>query len=253
MEELPVHRFPGAPPAVVALHGFTQHGGVFAELAALLGREVLAPDLPGHGRAARMPASFQDAVAAVAGMADERPLIGYSQGGRIALGVALEHPETISHLILISAGVGIANEQKRRARQISDEALAQSIERDGLEAFLESWMHRPIFDGLQQRGDDWASRDLGHRLENTSNGIAAALRGMGQGVQPSYGGRLDELAVPVLFIAGGKDTPYVAIGEHVAERAPYGRMVVIEDAGHPVIGEAPADVAREIELFLGDC
>ncbi|HZJ47932.1 MAG TPA: alpha/beta fold hydrolase, partial [Acidimicrobiia bacterium] len=134
MEALPVRRHPGATPAIVALHGFTQHGGMFTELATELGREILAPDLPGHGDAAAVHATFSGAVEAVAAMVDGRPLLGYSQGGRIALGVALEHPGAVSRLVLISAGIGIPDKQRRSARQASDEVLARNLEREGLDA-----------------------------------------------------------------------------------------------------------------------
>ncbi|NIA25838.1 MAG: alpha/beta fold hydrolase [Gammaproteobacteria bacterium] len=250
MEGLPVRRFAGPPPAIVALHGFTQHGGMFAELAMLVGREILAPDLPGHGGAAASPATFPEAVAAVAAVAAGRPLLGYSQGGRIALGVALEHPEAVTHLILISAGIGIADEQRRLARRADDEALARSIEREDLGPFLERWMSRPIFEGLRRRGAAWLEEDLTLRLENTAQGIATALRGMGQGAQPWYGDRLEELKMPVLFMAGDQDPRYVAIGERVTA-ATHGRLLVVEGAGHAIVGETPRKVALEIEQFLG--
>lgn len=250
MEGLPVRRFAGRPPAIVALHGFTQHGGMFAELAAITGREILAPDLPGHGGAAAFPATFPAAIAAVAAVTGGRALLGYSQGGRIALGVALEHPQAVSHLILISTGIGIADERRRLVRQTRDEALARVIESEDLESFFERWMNRPIFDGLHRRGAAWLEADVALRLENTARGIAGALRGMGQGAQPWYGDRLEELEMPVLVIAGERDPRYVAIAKRVAA-ATGGRLVIVEDAGHAVVGEAPRKVALEIERFLG--
>ncbi len=250
MDVLPVRTFPGAPPPIVALHGFTQHGEMFSELANQLGVAVVAPDLPGHGRAARLDTTFAGVIDSVAAVVDGGILAGYSQGGRIALGVALEHPDAVSRLILISAGLGLRDESDRRERVAGDEALAQTLERDGLEVFLDWWMRRPLFAGLRARGPGWAERDLHSRLENTAAGVAAALRGFGQGAQPWFGDRLGELAMPVLYLAGSQDPTYTAIGERVAAQAPDARLVVVGDAGHALVGEAPAQVAREITDFL---
>jgi len=246
----PVRRFPGVEPAIVALHGFTQHGGMFEELAAKLPWQVIAPDLPGHGTAVGMPPTFDSAVASVASAVGHRPLLGYSQGGRIALGVAIEHPHAVSHLILASSGPGIADHDRRRDRLESDAALADRIEREGLEPFIDDWLARPLFDGLLRRGSDWCERDRKLRLENSAAGVAAALRGMGQGSQPYYGDRLGELRMPVLVVVGGLDADYVAIGTRIASAVPDGIIITVEGAGHAVIGEAPDRVADEVVRFL---
>jgi 2-succinyl-6-hydroxy-2,4-cyclohexadiene-1-carboxylate synthase len=245
-----VRRFPGVEPAVFALHGFTQHGGMFEELAAGLPWEIVAPDLPGHGSASDTPADFDSAVQAISRLVGHRPLLGYSQGGRIALGVALRYPQAASHLILVSAGLGIGDPQRRRDRLETDAALADRIERDGLASFVDSWLDLPMFDGLRRRGSEWCAHDKELRLENTAKGVAAALRGMGQGSQPYFGDRLGELQMPVLAIAGALDPAYVEIGECIAVTVSQGVAVTVEGVGHPVIGEAPDRIAGEIRRFL---
>jgi 2-succinyl-6-hydroxy-2,4-cyclohexadiene-1-carboxylate synthase len=248
MDGLPVRTFPGRAPGVVALHGFTQHGGMFEELAALVEMRLVAPDMPGHGAAADVPASFLSTVDAVAPLVRRRPLLGYSQGGRIALGVALLYPDAVSHLVLISSGIGIADPEERAARRRSDRALADRIEREGLQTFLTWWLAQ--FEGLRRRGATWVAEDLSMRLQNTAEGLATALREAGQGVQPYFGSRLEELEIPVLYLAGGNDPAYLTIGREVAARAVRGRLAIIEGAGHSLVGEAPRRVAAEIERFL---
>lgn len=250
MDLLPERTFAGDAPAVVALHGFTQHGGMFEELASFLSRGIVAPDLPGHGEAARIPTRFTSVVQAVAKLTRGRPLLGYSQGGRIALGVALEHPDAVSHLILVSAGFGITDDRERRRRRRADNRLATRIERDHIERFIDEWMSRPIFDGLRQRGAGWLERDRAVRLENTPDGLAAALRGMGQGVQPVYEKRLGEIRMPVLVLVGESDPKYVEVGERIVEHVERGSLIVVEGTGHPLIGEDPERVAGEVERFL---
>jgi len=249
-----VRRFPGQPPPLVALHGFTQTGDMYAELAGLLGREIIAPDLPGHGRSAGVPTTFPSAVSGVADVLapDGRPvpLMGYSQGGRVALAVAVERPELVSHLVLVSTHPGIEDDIERAARRRADEMLAAELRDGEIALFVDQWLARPMFEGLDRRGDTWRYDDRAARLENTAEGLADALVGMGQGAQPYFGLRLSELRMPVLLIAGGQDQNYAALAHFVSRSLARGRLSVIPDAGHAVIGEQPRVVADLIDTFL---
>lgn len=249
-----VRRFPGESPPVVALHGFTQTGAMFAELAGLLGREVLAPDVPGHGRSADYPASFASTVSGVAdvvaSVGGPVPLLGYSQGGRVALAVALERPELVSHLVLVSTSLGIEDEVERGERLRADESLADGLRADGLEAFLDRWLIQPLFEGLERRGATWKAGDRAARLENTAEGLASALAGMGQGAQPYFGRSLGDLHMPVLVIAGGLDEKYVSIARSMSLAMPFATLRIIAGAGHAVIGELPRVVGDLVAGFL---
>jgi 2-succinyl-6-hydroxy-2,4-cyclohexadiene-1-carboxylate synthase len=253
-EGLWVRRFAGESPPLVALHGFTQTGAVYAELAGLLGKEVLAPDLPGHGRSSEVPVSFASAVNGVAevlaSLAGPLPLVGYSQGGRMALGVALERPELVSNLVLVSASAGIEDEVEREERNRADATLAEELREGGLSSFLDRWLGQTMFERLQRRDADWRAADLKARFENTADGLAAALVGMGQGSQPYFGRRLGELAMPVLLLAGRLDEKYVSIATAMSLALPYGTLHIIPDAGHPLIAEKPRVVANLMRGFL---
>lgn len=242
------------PAAFVALHGFTQHGAAFKELASYLGASVLAPDLPGHGSTEAHPASFSVAVDVVVSVLQSRPspatLVGYSQGGRVALGVALSRPDLIEGLVLISASPGIEDPALRDARRAADDGLAGRIEEIGLAAFIDEWLSLSIFAGLGRRSAVWRASDRGLRLENTAAGLAGALRGMGQGAQPYLGAQLAGLSTPALFIAGGEDRRYVEYAEQMHGSAPRGVLRIVPGAGHALVGEAPEAVADLIGHFL---
>lgn len=241
---------------MVALHGFTQTGAMFAELAELLEKEVLAPDLPGHGRSGGYPATFASVVAGLAevlaSVGSPVPLLGYSQGGRVALAVAIERPELVSHLVLVSTSVGIEDETERGERLHVDQAQAAELEREDLAAFVDRWLSDPMFAGLKRRGPAWQEADVARRLENTPGGLAAALAGMGQGAQPYLGGRLGELGMPVLLIAGERDEKYASIANAMMRSLPGATLRIVRDAGHAVIGEQPQVVAKLIGRFLAE-
>ncbi len=247
------------PSTVLLLHGFTGSGAGMAGLARPLtdaGFGVLAPDLPGHGRApvppegATLDASVAAALAALGrrglGRSGRAHWVGYSMGGRVALAAALLHPKRVASLALIGASPGIEGEAERRERREADEALAREIEEDGLAAFVDRWMARPLFAGQARLGHRHLRRARAERLGGSVRGYAASLRGMGQGAQPSFWGRLGELAVPVLLVAGAEDEKYTRIARAMAERLPEARVEVVPGAGHAAHLEAEAEVARAI-------
>src|SRR5919108_976871 len=97
---------------VVLLHGFAGTRDAWDLVADRLDPEryrPLALDLRGHGEAAaKRPITFAACVADVAAAAPERfVLCGYSMGGRIALHVALAHPDRVSRLVLVASTAGI--------------------------------------------------------------------------------------------------------------------------------------------------
>jgi 2-succinyl-6-hydroxy-2,4-cyclohexadiene-1-carboxylate synthase len=231
-----------------ALHGFTQRAAAFEELEWYLQVPVTAPDLPGHGEEPLR--SWEETIDWISDLVAAHPappiLAGYSMGGRLALGVAVERPESISGLIMMSAAPGIADAASRSARLKADRALADRIESDGVDAFLDTWVSLPMFGGLNGRGESWRRADRAMRSTNTAAGLAGALRGLGQGIQPDYRPRLGDLAVPTLLIAGEHDERYCAMTADMAQSIPDASTAIVRDAGHPVVGERPEAVAEVI-------
>jgi 2-succinyl-6-hydroxy-2,4-cyclohexadiene-1-carboxylate synthase len=236
----------------LALHGFTQRGTMWAEVAPLVGGEWAAPDLPGHGD---VPAcDWDEAVAKIggqlAGMASPRCLVGYSMGGRLALGTALAHPGLVERLALISAGPGLAGAGERRRRRRRDQALAAHIEAVGMPAFAREWLAQPIFAGLRDRPAEWRKVDLAARAGNRAEGVAESLRRLGQGRQPYLGGRLGELAMPFLVVVGGKDARYLKLGRRLVVQSPGAVLAEVPGAGHAVVGERPAELAAVLAPWV---
>jgi 2-succinyl-6-hydroxy-2,4-cyclohexadiene-1-carboxylate synthase len=236
---------------VVALHGFTLHGGSFAKFAAELGCTVLAPDLPGHGRTEIEPISVECAVSAVIAVLttmDTPPiLLGYSQGGRIALQVALARPELIGGLVLVSTSPGLSPTD-RKVRHVADDVLAARIERIGTERFVTEWLANPLT-ATDRTSQDESDADRRIRLENSPTGLAGALRGMGQASVPDSRDRLQHLTAPACFVAGRLDQRYA---DHAREMAALSDndVVIVPGAGHNVILDNPRVVAEAVAELL---
>src|SRR5260370_760999 len=86
---------------------------------------------------------------------------------------------------------------------------------------------------------DWSSQPVfgGHRLDRpeqiySRSALAAALREWSPGVQEPLAPRLATVNIPTLWIAGARDTKYVAEAERGANLMPRGEGAIIQDAGH---------------------
>ena len=164
-------------------------------------------DLPGHGRnaAARDVSQFSlDSALASVEDSGQWPagLVGYSMGGRIALHFAAKRPDAVRCLVLESASPGLETQAERRLRRESDDDLARIIERDGVEAFIDRWERLPLFETQSGADETVRSRLRAGRLENSVEGLAGALRGLGTGALPSLWDALPDIRVPTLILVG---------------------------------------------------
>ncbi|HEY0310619.1 MAG TPA: alpha/beta hydrolase [Luteimonas sp.] len=120
---------------VLALHGWLDNAASFVPLAAhLRDIELVAPDLPGHGRSAHLPRgadySFAGAVATVLDIADalgwERfTLLGHSMGAGIGSLVAAACPDRIERFVAIEALGALAEAPERTTERLRDAVAAQ--------------------------------------------------------------------------------------------------------------------------------
>jgi 2-succinyl-6-hydroxy-2,4-cyclohexadiene-1-carboxylate synthase len=250
-------------PMVLLLHGFAGSSldwdGIAASLAAA-GYRAVAVDLPGHGatrvvdeRSARC--SDVETTRDLATILDEMAVrrahwVGYSMGGRIALLSALWNANRVETLTLESTSPGLPDEASRGERRRADEALAAAIVAKGIDWFAESWAAQPIF--ASQRSLPAAVREAVDRARrrNDPAGLAASLRGVGQGVQPYVGDRLGEIAIPVLLVTGGDDEKYDGLARALAPRFPDASHVAVAGAGHNVHLEQPERFTRALLTHL---
>jgi 2-succinyl-6-hydroxy-2,4-cyclohexadiene-1-carboxylate synthase len=257
------HTVSGDPhhPAVLFLHGFMGSGADWADAISALDERFscVAPDLPGHGRSLGLtPQAYTIEGAAkmlrelLGGLEISRAtLVGYSMGGRLALYLALRHPERCSGLFLESASPGLESGAEREARREADEERARRLESGEFEEFLRDWYRQPLFASLARR-EGLVEAMIEARSQNDPVELARSLRGMGTGSQPSLWGELDGLEAPVLAVAGELDAKYVGISWRMARSGPKVRAAVIPGAGHSVRAEVPGVYLALLKRFLDD-
>jgi 2-succinyl-6-hydroxy-2,4-cyclohexadiene-1-carboxylate synthase len=253
----------GEGEAVVLLHGFTGSSASWGPVLPGLAERyrVVAVDLLGHGESDApddpgryaMPRVAADIAALLDHLGVERAhLAGYSMGGRLALYLALASPERWRSLILESSSPGLATAEERAGRVASDEELAAFIEAEGMAAFVDNWERLPLFASQEMLPAAVRAQQRWQRLQNRPAGLAGSLRGMGTGVQPALWGRLPELALPALLLAGALDKKFVAIAQKMARLIPGATLAMVPGAGHTIHLEQPEMWLRVTREWLGE-
>lgn len=223
---------------LVLLHGFSQSPAVWDGVRAHLpdatdagGVEVIAPHVPDD-------LDFAATAQTVVETTGEAVYCGYSMGGRLCLRGALDRPDMVRGLVLVSGSPGIADNAERAARARRDDKLASEVRTMGVEPFLRQWLAQPLFSTLEV-GDDEVMR----RAQFTSiDRLEHQLRALGQGIQEPMWERLPELAVPVAVVTGRQDPKYDAIGDAMAAVIP-GCVRVRLHGGHALPLEQPGALA----------
>jgi 3-oxoadipate enol-lactonase/4-carboxymuconolactone decarboxylase len=236
-------------PALVLLNSIGTDMGLWSTtLPALLQHfRVLRIDTRGHG-ASDAPdgdydlAGLADDVAAVMDAAgiEAAAVAGVSLGGMIAMQLALDHADRVNALALICTSATMDREawddRVAKVRAHGTSAIADLV----MGRFLSPGFvrgHPGLAEGL--RGGLIATADAGYA------GCAAAIRDM------DLIGRLPQIDVPTLLVAGDRDTstPYAGHGEHLAA-AIRAAQVVHLDAAHLAPVESPLALAGAITRFL---
>ncbi len=248
--------FDPAKPTVVFIHGVLNDHSVWTLQARHLahhGWNVLAIDLPGHGRSGgQPPASVEQAADGVlallraAGVA-RAALVGHSFGSLIALEAAARAPAQVSHLVLV--GTAFPMKVSPALLEASVSAPEQAIHM--VNVFSHSTLCPPpsaLGPGTWLYG---SSRALMRRVLASNPAVNVFHTGF-QACDRYAGGEQAMAAVqcPTLFLVGRHDqmTPPRA-ARALAAHARQARVVEVE-AGHALMTEAPGEVLDALRDFL---
>lgn len=235
----------GAGDKLILFHGFTQTLRSWDTIAADLRQDfrVLTVDAPGHGLSDQVRVDLPTAALLYAATLGRGTYIGYSMGARLALHVALEQPFVVERLVLLGGTAGLESDDERHARRVADDALADAIERDGVAVFLDRWLAQPMFANVPD--------DRADRLRNSAAGLATSLRLTGTGAQDNLWGRLHELNMPVLVMAGEHDTKFTDIGHRMVKSIGHNATFTpVPNAGHAAHLEQPSASLAVVREWL---
>ena len=254
-------RVEGDGEPLLLLHGFTGSVEAWGEetfKGLTQAYQVVAVDILGHGASDfstdadryRVEEVLRDLCQVLDAVGVETARwLGYSMGGRIALAGAVLRPGRVSSLILESASPGLAGENERRARRRADDALAEGILRGGMEAFVDHWMGLPLFATQGKLPPKIREANRERRLRNNPEALAACLRGLGTGAQPSFWDDLPGIRVPALVLAGEEDQKFSTLARRMAGMIQGAELRLIPRAGHSIHLENPFAWLAAVRTF----
>ncbi len=241
------------------LHGFTGTSGSWAAVIRALRRSELPGGdgalghhlvaLPGHDRLARLEDGddFESVVARlVSSVPPGMTLVGYSLGARLAMSMVATAPSRYAGLVAIGGRPGLTDPGERKARRVSDAAIAARLRRDGLERFVDWWAARPIFATQAGLPAEALERQRAHRLGHDPEQLARSLEVLGLGCMPPTEDALVSAEIPVRLITGALDARFTELAATLAARSPRIEHTRVPRVGHNVVLEAPDAVAARL-------
>ncbi|CAK8053838.1 2-succinyl-6-hydroxy-2,4-cyclohexadiene-1-carboxylate synthase [Eupransor demetentiae] len=243
------------------LHGFMGSGSDFKALARYLPGTVWTLDLPGYGyhapQVSRQRLTMATQIADLKAIFKEMNwqqlnLLGYSMGGRLALGLSLALSDgVVQKLILESSTAGIQEVKGRERRQILDRQRALKIRQD-YESFVKNWENLSLFASQKRLSSSQRSRIRQHRLNQNRENMARSLEMMGTGFQDNFWPRLNEITIPVILLTGELDSKFRAIGESMVKQLPNAHQVVVPNRGHNIYLEDPKSFCEVLKRYVSD-
>ncbi len=248
--QLHAARGAGGPPLLL-LHGFLGAPSSWDAVLAALPHHGPAwcPWLPGHGPAPPTPVTWDATVQA---LADALPagavLAGYSLGARLALAAALRHRDHLHGTLLVGGHVGLGDGQARAERAALDAGRASALRCGPLEAFVADWEALPLFASQRALPAQQQAQQRAARLAHDPRALAWAFEVAGLAQMPDLRPAVAAAAQPLCFLTGALDERFSALAAALA-RPPWVTHRQLSGAGHNLLLEAPADVARQIQAL----
>lgn len=241
---------------VILIHGGAIDHRMWDDQFAALARQcrVIRYDVRGHGLSLSpwgFYCNYEDLRALMTHLGIEKAhLIGLSMGCRIAVDLAISHPEQVASLILCSPGVSgydFDSPEEQEYMQRIGAAWGSGDFAQAAEEFVRGWTDGP------KRTPDQVPTDVRTKIKRMALETLRPDRDIGRGreLDPPAIGRLSEITAPTLVILGDLDMPGIheivsMLGKHVDGA----RVERIEGVAHMVNMEESDRFLRLVLDFL---
>lgn len=220
--------------------------------------KVIRYDVRGYGKSDVAKAKFSDHQDLQALLNHLKlktaSIMGCSNGGRIALDFACEHPEVVGCLILVSPGVGgykvSGPEEEKLWNKFEERMKPQELaDREGraadaVEMDVQAWASAQTPAG-QQRIREIALDNFHVYSEKPWSFF--------EKVQPPAFERLGDIRAPTLFIIGDKDVPAQILEvDNIHSHIRSSKKMLLQDADHIANMSKPEEFDKIVLNFLAD-
>jgi len=241
----------GAP--ILILHGLFGFSDNWQTIAKSLAETylVVTPDLRNHGRSPHLPThTYPEMVEDIRLFMEEKwmfhaAVIGHSMGGKVAMQLALTHPDMVEKLVVVDMEPGLAvDNHSGIIEALLGLDLSKIMERSEAEAYLveripDFGTRQFLLKNITREEDGTFSWKMNLQvLWKHFPDILAAVTG-------------EPFTKPTLFVRGSRSN-YVKDSEweNVKILFPNAQLVTIEDAGHWVHADKPKELLEVFRAFL---
>ena len=242
----------GDRPPVMLIHGVGADGTSWYQIASALSADfrVLHLDLRGHGRSGHIDGalSLDDFVRDVvdvldAGAVPAAHIVGFSLGGMIAQGIALQYPERVRRLVLLSAVAARSAEERERVQ-----ARLAILQQQGVAAIIGAAQERWFTQDFIARNPDLVARRMHQLQENHGPSYAAAYTVFST---CDLGEQLHAIRAPTLIATGEHDVgSNTRMARFMHAQIAGSRLEILPGLRHSILVEAPELVTRLVRNFM---
>lgn len=242
----------GDQPPVMLIHGVGADGTSWDRIAPALVPDlrVLRLDLRGHGRSGPIDGALtlDDFVRDVTDVLDAcavpaAHIVGFSLGGLIAQGLALDHAARVCRLVLLSAVAGRTAEERERVR-----SRLEILREQGIGAITTANRERWFTPGFIARNPELVERRMRQLRENHGPSYAAAYAVFSTS---DLGDRLHAIRAPTLIATGEHDAgSNTRMARFMHTQIDGSALEILPGLRHSILVEAPQLVARLLRAFL---
>ncbi|MBI1267501.1 MAG: alpha/beta fold hydrolase [Cryomorphaceae bacterium] len=244
----------GAGTPILLLHGFMENNAMWMPLLpALKGRDVIVPDLPGHGSSPwdnsllSMRFAANELVKLMADLKiDNFHVVGHSMGGYIAMEMLSQHPERVADVALFQSTS--SNDSVERIT-MRNRAISAVLENKKL--YIRGMISALFSPGRRMLYDADIENLIAHAAEMKAESIASALTGMRDRNNHLETAKKNRNRVSLFT---GADDPRLSLNEMLLEHESIGykMLLVAPKCGHMAHIEGPIWGQSFLKLWTND-
>ena len=252
MTELFYSEFGQGSPVVI-LHGLFGFSDNWQTIAKGLSENylVVTPDLRNHGRSPHVPThTYPEMAEDLRAFMEAHwmfgaSVVGHSMGGKVAMQLALSHPDAVERLVVVDIAPGGAEDNHS---SIFDALLRMDLSKMGSRKEAETYLAERISDaGTRQFLLKNITREDDGRYTWKMN-LPVLWEHYRDILAPVGGGMFDK---PALFIRGSR-SDYIKDSDFplIKSLFPQAEVVTVQDAGHWVHADKPEELLNILKVFL---